>query len=329
MAKSFFKLVFTLSLVFSFGLGSQESKGFLSTQDVYQSIETMLEYHVEYKEFSSLLAKRSFKIFIDQFDPYKMYLLASEGKVFLRMSEEKLEKVVQGHRSQSYEGYQVLNDIMQQSIKRAREIRKALRPVLLEEDLFLSEISSESFPQTLDSLKEKIHQKLLSFLISEKNLEGVENFSMQERERLLNLWEEKMCRMEDPYLESPFSSSSFSMHILKAFAKSLDAHSSFFSAEEAYDLKTTLEKQFEGIGIVLREGVQGVVVKSLIKNGPAEKSGQIRKGDLLISIDGHLVSSLPYVEVLSRLKGERGQKVSLELSRCQASRNEVIQVDIL
>ena len=42
-----------------------------------------------------------------------------------------------------------------------------------------------------------------------------------------------------------------------------------------------LEKQFEGVGVVLRESVDGVMIRDLIKGGPAERSGKIQTGDLL------------------------------------------------
>ena len=59
------------------------------------------------------------------------------------------------------------------------------------------------------------------------------------------------------------------MHILKAMAKSLDAHTSFFSPEEAFEMRASLQKQFEGVGVVLREGVDGVMIADLVKGAPA------------------------------------------------------------
>lgn len=328
MVKYFFAHI-VLFLFLQVGARAEEIRKGASRQEIYDSIQNMLEYHVEYKDFSSLIAKRSFKLFINQFDPYKMYFLKGEVKSFLRMSQEKLEEVVQNHHDQTYGFYEDLHDLVRASIQRSKEIRSILRPQLLKEDLIEASQSFETFGEDFEELKGRIHHKLRSFLLSEKKLEAVDDFSEKERARLLGLWEDRMSKIEAPYLESSFNSSFFSMRVLKSIAKSLDAHTTFFSEEEAYDLKTTLEKQFEGIGIVLREGVQGIAIKSLIKNGPAEKTGKIQKGDLLISVDGQSVDSLSYEEVLSRLKGERGQKVSLKLNRYQASQEEVIEVDVL
>lgn len=288
----------------------------------------MLEYHVEYKSFSPLLVKRSFKLFVEQFDSYKIYLLDSEITPFVKMKERRLRAVVKDHEAESYVTYEQLNEVIQKSIVRARGVRKSLRPMLLTADLSVELDEINSSPKTLDDLSQKNLTRLVSFLRAEKKLEGVADFSEKQREKLLDLWEERLCRFEKPYLEG-VAGGAFSRHVLKAFAKGLDSHSSFFSQEEAYDLKTTLEKQFEGIGIVLREGVQGVVIKSLVKNSPAEKSGKIQKGDLLLTVNKESTETLSYEEVLSKLKGQRGEKVFLELKRFGESGAEVFGVDLV
>ena len=79
------------------------------------------------------------------------------------------------------------------------------------------------------------------------------------------------------------------MHTLKALAKSLDAHTSYYSPEEAHEMRTSLEKQFEGIGVVLRESIDGVVIHDMIKGGPAQRCGKITPGDLLVEVDGQSV----------------------------------------
>lgn len=317
---SFFSVLFFLDLC----AGGEGKK-------INSLMEEMLEYHVEHKAFSALLAKRSLKLFIDQFDVYKIYLLQSEIGRFSHLSESRLKEVVRDQQKGKYTVYEELSHLIQEAIYRARDVRTSLRQQLLSQDLASlegkEEEFSESFPQTQVELKEKIHKQLLSFLLSEKKLEGRRDLSLEQKEKILDLWEKRLRRSEEPYLKEG-EKSLLSMHILKAFSKSLDAHSSFFSVEEAQDLKTTLEKQFEGIGVVLREGVRGVVIKSLVKNGPAERSGKIQEGDLLVAVDGESAGKLSYEEVLGRLKGGKGQKISLVFSRFQEDQEVEFSVEL-
>ena len=101
----------------------------------------------------------------------------------------------------------------------------------------------------------------------------------------------------------------FALRILKAFAKSLDTHSSFFSPEEAHDMRLSLEKQFEGVGVILFEGVDGVMISEVVKGSPAEQSGQIQVNDLLVEIDGTLLDSLAFEEVLDLLKKDNHREI--------------------
>jgi carboxyl-terminal processing protease len=300
----------------------------LEGKKIHSSMEEMLEYHVEYKSFSPLLAKRSFKLFIDQFDPHKTYLLESEASSYLNMSEKKLNKVVSEHELGGYSVYEELNLLAQKSIIRARGIREDIyKELLVSEKNEVKEESEDSFAGTEEKLREKIKEQVCFLLKAEQELEKDAVFSASQKQRIFDLWEKRFRRIENPYLQE--GDSLLEMHILKAFAKSLDAHSSFFSQEEAYDLRTSLEKQFEGIGVVLREGIHGIAIKNLIKNGPAEKSGKIEIGDVLVAINGQSVLGVSYDEVLQKLKGERGEKVSLVFSRLKAEKDQEFDVELI
>ncbi len=96
---------------------------------------------------------------------------------------------------------------------------------------------------------------------------------------------------------------------------SLDAHSAYFSPDEAYEIRARLKKQVEGIGITPGENANGVYIVSLAENGPAYESGAIEIGDLIVGVNGKKTESLDYEEVLEELKGAPGTKVQLELLR--------------
>jgi carboxyl-terminal processing protease len=105
------------------------------------------------------------------------------------------------------------------------------------------------------------------------------------------------------------------MHILKAMARGLDAHTAFFSPEEAMEMRSSLEKQFEGVGIVLREGLDGIEIADLVKGGPAARCGKILIGDILVEVDGNTIGNASYYEVLDRLKGDGRKDVVLGFKR--------------
>lgn len=305
----------------------------LKTKDVRETMDEMLAYHVEYKQFSPLIARRSLKVYLQQFDPEKTYLLASEARSFVDPKEDKLKAIVQKYQSDDLSEYAALNLILQQSITRARNIRQELERELIQSQEEPRAIFGESYTDYASSeqeLKGRIKNQLAQILVVEKRNGTLRAWDSEQRQKLFDLWERRFARMENTYLPSAGATEHFlCMHTLKAMAKSLDAHSSYFSPEEAYEMRTSLEKQFEGIGVVLREGIDGVVIHDMIKGGPAERSGKIKAGDLLVEIDGHSMQGASYEDVLKRLQGAGTGKVQLGLRHFDAQgKSELYRVEL-
>ncbi len=72
--------------------------------------------------------------------------------------------------------------------------------------------------------------------------------------------------------------------------------------------------ELEGIGAMLAPSPTGIVFASLIENGPAAKS-DLRRGDRLIRIDGVPAVEMPLSDVIQRLRGPEGSRVTITVSR--------------
>ncbi|SRR5581483_6172418 len=291
----------------------------LKKTDVKSTMDEMIDFHVEYKEYSPLLVRRTLKIFLQQFDSEKIYLLSSEAKPFLDVKEDRALAIAQKYYKNDLSEYAALNQAIQSAIVRARTYRQEIARELIQNDEVpqVSLIDSYTdYAGTEKELKQRIKHHLLTILMVEKRNGTLRSWNPQQRQKLFDLWERRFARMEDTYLPSGGATEHYlCMHTLKAMAKSLDAHSSYFSPEEAYAMRTSLEKQFEGIGVVLREGIDGVVIHDMIKGGPAERCGKISQGDLLVEIDGKSMEGASYDEVLNRLQGAGAGKIKIGFRR--------------
>ncbi|MBI5510881.1 MAG: S41 family peptidase [Deltaproteobacteria bacterium] len=92
----------------------------------------------------------------------------------------------------------------------------------------------------------------------------------------------------------------------------LDAHSAFFSPEEYRDLLSATEGEYAGIGIELSGRAETTQVTWVFDDSPAAQAG-IKKGDLLVAIDGEAIDDLPLDLIHQRLRGPVGSKVVLKL----------------
>ncbi|MBS0651642.1 MAG: PDZ domain-containing protein [Verrucomicrobia bacterium] len=329
-----FVLILLFLTICSFGTPQR-----LKKQDVRKTMQEMLAYHVEYKEFSSLLARRSLKLYIQQFDIEKNYLFASEAKTFLDPRDERVQSAVRKYQKDDLSEFAAANQVVQNSIMRARRIRAEVERELILSNENFTYPQGESYldyARNEDELRNRIRRQLVRLLVLEKKWNDIADWTPQDKQKIFALWEKRLGRYETPYLTMDSSGNSIpaetadhylSLHTLKAMAKSLDAHTSYFSPEEAFEMRASLEKQFEGVGIVLREGISGVVISDLIKGGPADKSGKITPGDLIVKIDGKSVEGASYEEILTSLQGSGSSIVRIGFNR-KTGKQEVVYYEV-
>jgi carboxyl-terminal processing protease len=87
-------------------------------------------------------------------------------------------------------------------------------------------------------------------------------------------------------------------------------HTAFFSPEIARTEKNALEGSFEGIGAYVDAEGEQVRIIAPIRGSPAEAAG-ILAGDIVLKVDGVEVSGLPQWEVIAKVRGRAGSKVTL------------------
>jgi len=72
--------------------------------------------------------------------------------------------------------------------------------------------------------------------------------------------------------------------------------------------------ELEGIGATLAPAAGGPTVVSVIETGPAATAG-LKRGDKFVRIDGQSTAELPLSEVIQRLRGPQGSRVSISVVR--------------
>ena len=117
---------------------------------------------------------------------------------------------------------------------------------------------------------------------------------------------------------------------LRGMLQSLDPHSQFMDPSTYQDMKDDTSGQFGGLGIVvgLKDGLPTVIAP--MEDTPGFRAG-ILPGDKIIEVDGKSTEGLTLDEVVKKMRGPPGTKVTLRLMRpkTQALRTvEVIRAEI-
>jgi carboxyl-terminal processing protease len=101
---------------------------------------------------------------------------------------------------------------------------------------------------------------------------------------------------------------------LKGMVGSLDPHSEYLDAEDYQQLQDDTEGQFGGLGLVVSQKDGYVTVVTPMDNTPGCRAG-ILSGDRIIEVEGQSVVKVPLNDVVNRLRGKPGTKVSLTIER--------------
>ncbi len=97
---------------------------------------------------------------------------------------------------------------------------------------------------------------------------------------------------------------------MRAIFDQLDMHSEYYTPEEYAELMEYLTNSFCGIGVVISEVEEGLLVLSVLPNSPASKNG-VMVGDVIVSADGVSLAGLSTDEAKKLIVGEEGTSVVL------------------
>lgn len=127
------------------------------------------------------------------------------------------------------------------------------------------------------------------------------------------LFAEVMELVKQDYVE-PIDDAELLESAVRGMVSGLDPHSAYLDAEEYRDIRISTTGSYTGVGVEIGE-VDGVIrVISPLAGSPAARAG-IRSGDEIIAVNGVAMDLGNLEEVLGRMRGRQGSKVTLTIAR--------------
>lgn len=110
-----------------------------------------------------------------------------------------------------------------------------------------------------------------------------------------------------------------------------DKYTDYYSSKEFKDLMVTMEGDYGGIGATLSQdkATKEVSVVEVYEGSPAARAG-LERGDIVISVDGHLGTDESLDDFVQRIRGEEGTSIEMVYKRddqehtIEITREEVI-----
>ncbi len=129
----------------------------------------------------------------------------------------------------------------------------------------------------------------------------------------LEVFANVLSMLQDVYVEE-IDSDKVINGAIHGLLYSLDPHSSYLDPEDFKELQNETKGQFSGIGIevTIKDGLLTII--SPIEGTPAAKA-KLQAKDIIISIDGEKTKKMGPMEAIKKLRGEKGTKVTISISR--------------
>lgn len=105
---------------------------------------------------------------------------------------------------------------------------------------------------------------------------------------------------------------------MNAYAGSIDPHTAYMSPRSAENFNLAMRLSLEGIGAVLQNQDDFVVIRTLVPGGPAALSGQLAVGDRIVAVgqaEGPMVDVIGWRidDVVQLVRGPKGSRVRLDI----------------
>lgn len=120
---------------------------------------------------------------------------------------------------------------------------------------------------------------------------------------------------------------------IDAMLESLDPYTNYITETEIEDYKFITTGEYGGIGALIHQNGDFVVISEPYEGAPAQKS-DLRAGDIILEINGQSAKGKTYSDVSAILKGQAGTTISLKIQRPGESapiektiNREIIKID--
>ncbi|EDM28912.1 carboxyl-terminal protease [Lentisphaera araneosa HTCC2155] len=129
------------------------------------------------------------------------------------------------------------------------------------------------------------------------------------------LLEEASDKLKSSYVdESKVGNEDLTKGALKGMLKGLDPYSTYYTPSQNKDQEEDLKGKFAGVGILFRVEDDGVYVRKVYEDSPAEKAG-VQGGDYVVQANEVSLVGLDSRGVVGELKGEPGSKLDVHVIR--------------
>ncbi|MBO1255037.1 carboxy terminal-processing peptidase [Alteromonas sp. 5E99-2] len=279
-----------------------------------------------YKEITlnDALSEKIYDKYIKALDSGKNLFLKDEITAFEKYRSKFDDALTKGDLSVAYDMFNLSQLQRVERYEYALSLLDKGFDFTKEGDVFLFDRDDADWPSTAaerDELwRQRIKYDALNLSLADKTAEEVKDLLSKRYERAIK-------RIKQTKSEDVFQT------VMNAFARSIEAHTSYLSPRNAERFQMEMNLEFEGIGAVLQIEDDYTVIRSIVPGGPADKSEKLKPEDKIIGVaqdDEEFVDVVGWRldEVVELIKGPKGSSVRLQVQKGSSSSKTIAIVSM-
>ena len=291
-------------------------------------VDALSSRHYVTTELNDLLSEQIYQGFLEDLDPSKSYLLASDIAEFDSLRYQLDDTLLRGDAKPAFI---IFNRYHQRVLARFESILAQLEKGTdvfdFERDEFL-ELDREKAPWAtnnaeLDDLwRRRLKNAVLNLRLADKEPEKIQ-------ELLLKRYKNRLTRTRQTNSEDVYQL------YMNAFTRTYDPHTQYFSPRTSENFNINMSLSLEGIGAVLQQEDEFTRVVSLVPAGPADKSKQVFPDDKIVAVaqglEGEMIDVIGWRldEVVQLIRGKKDTIVRLDVipaSSTDSSESKIVQI---
>ena len=291
-------------------------------------VDALSSRHYVTTELNDLLSEQIYQGFLEDLDPSKSYLLASDIAEFDSLRYQLDDTLLRGDAKPAFI---IFNRYHQRVLARFESILAQLEKGTdvfdFERDEFL-ELDREEAPWAtnnaeLDDLwRKRLKNAVLNLRLADKEPEKIQ-------ELLLKRYKNRLTRTRQTNSEDVYQL------YMNAFTRTYDPHTQYFSPRTSENFNINMSLSLEGIGAVLQQEDEFTRVVSLVPAGPADKSKQVFPDDKIVAVaqglEGEMIDVIGWRldEVVQLIRGKKDTIVRLDVipaSSTDSSESKIVQI---
>ena len=263
--------------------------------------------HISGEQLDDKISERALDLFIDRFDPLKLYFYQSDVDSFRKYRDQLDDMVKRGDLELAYAIFNRFTLRVDERIAMALELLDSDFDFTKDEYIVV-DAEAASYANSEAEARERWRRQIKYALLDLKDDDTV---GEEARELLRRRYKRYARRFRS------YSNDDLLEAYLTSITNAFDPHSTYMSASTLDDFNISMKLELQGIGAALREKDGNTVVMSIIPGGAASADKRLQPDDVIVSVgqgsEGPMIDivEMPLKDVVSMIRGNAGTLVRL------------------